>query len=375
MSLTDIKNLWVIYRQTIRMILAVLFLIVLIGITIWLFFFNKGVLTVVAKPPFNVLVSGVINKDCKSNECSLELATGDYDVIVSKPDHENIKFEIKIVRAGEIRKDLHFKFIPQITSVGNWWTEKLYEKYIHQFQQASLFEEDIKDKDIAKFFESYGGKDFAWIAKTKNFIFLKNEDQTLKQGIYLADINFENLKRITIFPREIENSLLAVSSDGKQLTIVDLSKNLNQVYLIGLNNGNKEKIYEAKSITSIRWLGTNNILLERIKEGGEIALELINIKSALKANELAFSADLPNISIMKSGEILFFNGRKLNLDSQKSTSDFWLNSYDPRTKSITKLINLKDKLLFFPEKIEISVDEKTLRVLSHKKLYDIRLQN
>ncbi len=375
--LENILQYWEENKSTLLLWSAVLFLIAVAALTFWLFFFNRGTLRVTSEPPFTIQIPEIENTYCEQSACDLPIAVGSYQVAILKPGFETYSIEAVIERGKVTEVIPKFKYVPEVSVEANRWNFELSRDMPQQFQGLSLFDDLPVMETMSELIGDFDNDFYLWSQTNGRFYFVDKDDETLNHALFAQTTNGQK-ERITIFPRDIENGFLAINATKKKIVMVDTTSNNNQIYVIDLETKSKKKVAAADDVRRVNWTMSDDLILENVIDG-EVKLNLINVESA-KIEELPFESDFENVTSKSSGEILFIAGRVADLVSQNGESPgntpesgVFLNEYNPKTGEINLLVNIQNTLRSFPERIEISNDEKAVRILSSGLLFDVKL--
>lgn len=259
-------------KQAILFLLASLLLA--LAVLAWVFFINKGTLTVTGEPPFSVS-AGSQKITCQIASCSFRLAPRTYSVAISKEGFFDNSQTIKISRGKEIKITAQLKLIPVIKDLGAivlpidsaplhppfLGSEKLanfpknveYAVFSDTENQAMLtigpeiYLYDVKEKTTLK--TSLDPKtDPTWV--NNKIVFLENEDD--KQVLKLRENNKEN-KTLVSFQRPFKNPRLLGAPTLNKILIEDTEDEARTYYMIDLDQQSRKRLDLAKNAKAAKW--------------------------------------------------------------------------------------------------------------------------
>jgi len=217
-------------RQKSKIIL--LFLIIAVAFTIiftiFLTFFNTGTVKLNLKAPYNIIVDGTENLQCKQNPCKLKMQTGNHDITINKQGYKSIEISINAQLFKTEERTIKLEFIPTIKELG-------------------------EETDLQNFQESETKKEEAYIKIDKN---------TKKQYLYYKDPK-ETLA--TTFTRIIQKYKIYPSiTENQKIALIEDKNNISSVYIIDLAQKSRNKVLELSNIQNAKWLKNGIILIENL---------------------------------------------------------------------------------------------------------------
>lgn len=319
-----LRDFLIVYKENLLIWAGVITMIMMGGLVVWLFFFNRGEIVVISREPYVMNVVGVAIADCNQSECRVEAAAGDYRVIVSKDGFENAEIQVSVARGKETVQNVELKYIPKM--------------------------EVMSDSEVVI------------------------DDSVLEEKYDLSEIDGEQFlvklnagierEKIVSFPRSVEDYLLKISPDERRAVVVDRGLEMNVLYLVDLGSQSRVSIGKKPNIRGVRWIGEDELILETLDDEGGFELVVLNVNNG-KFRDLPFLADINNV---------VFDGQKyLYVPGKVGESFSLINSFDPESGELSEFLSFEETYNFFPERMEISENKNTIRFLSDGVVYDLKL--
>ena len=301
-------------------------LILAVGVVTWVFFVNKGTVSVDGAKPFNIKI-GTTEISCTSPPCSLRLAPRSYNVVLSKKGFYDDLKNIKIKLWGEEKITADFKFIPTYKELGEIVLPVSDAPLRPPFLERKKFENFPKDVKQTKFSQS---GDLALITLGKELyiyyvadravdtIDLKPETAADWLGdkiIYLEESEQKHLlklrdgkenKLLASFERPLKNPTLFGSPDGKKILLSENSDEKYFYYIVDTEKRSRKRLEISASAHNPKWAGDYMIF----EEGDGVAKKVFafNPEDSKKINLLADSSE--NVIEIKKDVLIFISGEK-----------------------------------------------------------------
>ena len=200
------------------------------------------------------------------------------------------------------------------------------------------------------------------------------------------------------FGRDVKNYELSISSDETRIALADKTFSPEILYIIDLQNSSRTNVFEGYLIENGRWSNSGEVYIFRGKNLNDTFSSLYYYNSLLKKVEkLSFDASVNNIDFT-DGEALFVTSQPYSITNSQvpysiqfeekitaSTYEGMIAESGAQKSSILVKWDIKENLFYLikdlsgqiadvPEKIELSQDGKTVRLLMQGLVYDIKTQ-
>jgi hypothetical protein len=234
-------------------------------VIVWVFFLNRGTLTVSVEAPFRITVSGK-QKECISFPCMLRLAPRTHSITIQKEGFYEDTQTVEIKRWKETKLTANFTFIPVVAEVKN--------------RPPVL---DKKNDEIA-FLEKIDGKH---VLKMRN-----------------------GSEAIVTFERPFKNPRLMGASGSQKVLIADESDGSFSYYLVDIVKKSRRRLEVDGNAREAKWAGEYLVFAEG--EGADEGEDkkIFAIHSETNNQILLSSIDAESVIERKPGILLFFSSEK-----------------------------------------------------------------
>lgn len=255
---------------------------------VWVFFLNKGKLTIAAQAPFNMEVGGITNVICAISPCTTELAPGNYTVNLKKSGYRDLSINTVVPLWGEDIQEVNFDFIPVLEELGS-------EDDLQLFAQPIFEISDLKDTPVFK--------------EDKFITYMAIDPESRKQTLYTREIMEENpspARIATSFIRTVnEYAIYPNIEERKKIAFIDNTGDQSAVYMVDLEAKTKDNILSVPAIFNLKWLaGSDNFLYEgRLENDVQIYIYYYNAESK-ESSKVAVQTALSNVAFINNQTLL-----------------------------------------------------------------------
>jgi len=206
------------------------------------------------------------------------------------------------------------------------------------------------------------------------------------------------IESLIYFARDVKNYELSIAGDEKYVALTDKTFSPEILYIIDLQNSSRTNVFEGYLIENGRWSNAGEVYIFRGKNLNDTFSGLFYYDSALnKVEKLSFDTSVYNIDFT-DGEAIFVTSQPYSITNSQvpysiqfeekitaSTYEGMIAESEAQKSSILVKWDIKENLFYLvkdlsgliadvPEKIELSQDGKTVRMLIQGLVYDIIIQ-
>ncbi|HLG25696.1 MAG TPA: hypothetical protein VI588_02805, partial [Candidatus Gracilibacteria bacterium] len=349
-------------------------------------FLNRGKLTVVTKAPFIIQVKDIKSENCDKDECTVELAPGDYTVTIQKAGYQSQELKVNVPIGGEHKEELEMRFLPVITLLGD-------EAGLKMFEEPKVVSESLPD--VPLFFE-----------KTY-VVYLAPHPETKKQTLYVVgnqDGRLGDATAVTTFPRTIKNYVIIPGIEKNNLiAVIEQTDEESTLYMVNLEDKTRESLLTYPLITGVAWLpGTKDFLFES-RDTGDISETVFMYRAEKKeVGKMDLKTSLSNIvplsatrllaatnqAILGTDNVLSVEGQLVALGEVEATPSILSGIGAAIVTGAPPTLNFVDYSLVanqarliktegrfgIPEKMKLGSDGKTVVILSKGQVYELKFE-
>jgi len=255
-------------EQTTRKILLIIFIaLAVIGalFMVFVFFFNRGTLTVISSAPFSVEIAGIKTEVCATDACSTVLAPGDYTIILKKAGYRDVTRRVSVPIGGERKEEAEFEFIPALTLKGS-------ESDLKLFAGPQVTAEDLPESGVFR---------------EKNYLaFIARDPDTHRHTLYIRSIEEGKAGEktaVTSFIRDIKSYILipAIETQNK-IALIDGTAGTSTLYMIDLTKKSRENLFTYPLISGVKWVPDSSDFLFEARAEGDLSTSIFLHKTAAK---------------------------------------------------------------------------------------------
>lgn len=268
-------------RKALMFFIFTIFLAVFIAI--WGLFLNNGSIVFKSSPPFTITIAGGESKVCNEEDCQINLAPGNYSVVLEKQGHYKIAKEITLQRWQQLQEEVKFVEIPFVEEIGSFLntnSEALSTVLNTDFLNLQSIDfkpsfelENIKQITLspnAKFYISEDADEdsalysideqeietnqtisnFAWT--NNDILYFLDRDRSNGQFSLFKYNPFTDVKEVvTTFPRNNSEFKIFNSTDLDKLLVTETSEEESIWYLVDLKEKSKAEILTTTPVKTL----------------------------------------------------------------------------------------------------------------------------
>lgn len=317
-----------------------------VGISLWMIFFNKGNLAVDGDIPFTVQV-GSVRKTCEERPCVIPLKPKKYRLALTKEGFYPDEREISVKRGENTAVTVSFRFIPVLREIGN---KKSLENFPRDAKDVSFAASG--DRAILRL-----GKEFyLYVVSTKklselNFAVEMAPAWLGEEIIYLETANGKHLLKqwndgkpsvFTTFERAFNAPRLQGSPNEKYILITDGER--GNFYLFDVLKKSRKKLEVADDAMNPA-LQNFSIIIEEGGDKKKISAISLDTLSRTTLNAI----DSKNVNEFAPGKFMFFSREKGEAESFGKGALITFSEVLGETKKDNAEFTMKTNLIYLME--------------------------
>ncbi len=320
-----------------RIILSVLILIAGLAFLIFVFFFNRAILSVTADAPFSVNIVGITSRNCDQSPCAITVAPGHYQLKLRKENSLDISEEIDLPLGKTTEKKYTFKPLPALKLTG------------------------------AKFSTDHARVFFVADSPDKARPTLYQDDSLLSDLQATPDAS--KATPLLYFTRSIKRSIIAANPSRDKLALIDQTDAATQsLYLLDLKAKSRQALEQDQQYYGAKWLNDESLLVQR-RNLTTIVDELYLYQDfAASPLGLDITTNIDLISAMDQNHFIYAQPFP-KMDDGTLPTGFLIYSYDLSTGKSQELFNNTD--LNLPTRLEYLPQEKIIYLEINQNIYSL----
>jgi hypothetical protein len=404
---------------------------------VWGVVLNKGTIVFsYTRPPYTVQIEQE-QKTCLERECEFWLPVGPRAYTITKDGYYEKSGSVNVVRDKKITENILLEFIPQAAEGTVYKTYQLpagYSKFLESLKEISLFAElpeNLELKGLPKIinnliFSMSGQK--ALVFEQNKFSLYSTDNASSKEidalesvsAVFSKDeselytVSYDKsakkyaLKKISLntetpseslvyFGRDVKNYEIKISDSGGLVALADKTFSPEILYLIDLNAKSRTNIFEGYLIETGSWSASGEIFIFKAKALNENFSSVYYYRADDKTlQKLDADIELSNFSFI-DGQAAFVSSQGYRITNysvpysiqfeemiapstiegitaeDSGGKSMILAKWDLTDGQFYLVKDLSGIISTVPEKIELSPDGKTVRMLIEGQIYDIRI--
>ncbi len=277
-------------------ILGVLFLI-------WAVVLNRGTVIINSRAPYTVTMEGLRTESCATDECTIIVAPGDYSMTLQKQGYKALTKRITVPLGSPYKDNLTLEYIPFITETTQ--TKDQAFPPPPQLTKAQLDQLGIS-ASTQLFFDPQG----------KVLSYIIRNPENYRQTLYLSTLNdkgeISDPQLVTSFLRDLKNYVVAPSSSGDKVAVIDQAPEQSTLYMVNREAKNRASLATYPVIRDMRWIpGTNDFLFQaRPTSGSPESIFLYRWEDG-KTVQLDLKTPLDDVAIFDDNRIFAVTNQQL----------------------------------------------------------------
>jgi hypothetical protein len=268
-------------EQTVKKIYLIVFIVLAVSgalFMVFVFFFNRGTLTVISKAPYTITVPRVRTEICADDSCSVVLAPGDYEVTLQKSGYRDITRKVTVPIGGETKEEIAFAFVPMLKIKGD-------ESDLKLFAARQFTGEDLPAEGIFS---------------EKNYIaYLARNPESHRQTLYtrpVKDGKAGEKTAATSFIRDLKSYFMVPSIEQRdKIALIDSTADTSTLYIIDLKAKTRDSIFTYSLINGFEWLPGGDDFIFEAREGTQLATSIYLSRAGGQPQKLTLVTSIKNI--------------------------------------------------------------------------------
>lgn len=369
-----------------RLYISALIIAVFVGgiFLLWIVFFNRGTVKVIAKAPYSMTISRVGMIPCENDECAKIVAPGTYSVMIQKQGYKDETREINVPWNGEIKEEVSFQFVPVIGQTEKKLADK--PKIDHSILNLSA--------ETPIFYN-----------ESRNYLaYIKRDPDNFRQTLYMREIDKNKQPQaeqlVTSFVRDLKNYDLSISPNHQKIIALDRTDERSTLYLIDIKAKTRTGLLEYPFVEGIKWFPQIEMaemsedFLFDARDKNSLSNSVYHYHASdQKVTKLELKTPLHAIAIMNQDRLIAVTTQEIIVDEKDSEGkivtlgDTYLASPSDNAPSARlafidysllanqgRLIKLVSNDASIPDKVELNEEQNTLYFLQNGKVSQLRFR-
>lgn len=237
-----------------------------------------------------------------------------------------------------------------------------------------------------------------WTKDEKSIYTISFDDVAKKDALKKLNLEDNSIESLVYFLRDVDDYSISVSPDELFVAIADTTHSPNTLYIVDLQNKTRTNIFEGFVIEVGYWPSNSEVLIFSAKDEDQNVASLWYWDSiTIEVNQFPFKSNFMNVDFSSEDELFFITESEFNVSGtsepyfsefieEEEVTDYTLifsEVAEPKRLTLQKWLykqnetylikDLSESLPAIPDKIEVSNDNKIIRLLVEDKIFDIKL--